>query len=358
MNPPVIHSWAGVRACVVGGTGFLGYQIADRLAVRGAAVRVLAPVATDDHPIHSRTDIEWVVGDVRTAAAKTFADCRAVFQAAGPVQVGIANQAVHLDSHTAGTCALLAALPAGCRLVHTSSLVAIGGTHDGRILDESSPFPNGDLRIEYVRAKRTAEAAALAAATAGADVVVTNPAYLIGPDDFGRSVMGKFCIRVWQGRVPFVTAGGYNVVDVRDAAEGHVLAAERGRTGERYVLGGENLPLKVFVGLLTAAAGLRPRAMPTCPAWLFAAAAGLAEVRGRILGKAPYPSFEHARLNRLSWYASAAKAARELGFAARPVTESIADAFRWHAARRPLTPSRFNRWWFRPPRSAPATPAP
>lgn len=349
MNDLVVDSWRGVRACVIGGTGFLGYQIVNRLLSRMAAVRVLAPDAPPDHPICQRSEVEWIRGDIRdrSALAAAAAGCRVVFQASGPVYVGTAKRVAQLDSHTAGTHALLAALPPTCRLVHTSSLVTIGGTRDGRVLDESSPYPNARLPIEYIRAKRLGEVAALKAAGEGADVVVTNPAYLIGPHDYGKSVMGNFCTRFWRGRIPFAPPGGYNLVDVRDVGEGHVLAAERGRRGERYFLGGENLPLKSFVELLAAAAGYRPRWLPTCPTGLLGCIAALQECRGRLLGKTPYPSFEHVRLNRFTWFATAEKATRELGYSARPVKQSVADAFHWHSSHSPWRTSGFNRWWLR-----------
>jgi dihydroflavonol-4-reductase len=348
MNPPVLESWVGLRACVVGGTGFLGYPIVERLLARGATVRVLAHGAPDKHPIHTRTDIEWVRGDMRdpVTVAKAVSGCRVVFQASGPVHVGTRDRVAGLDPHTTGTKALLAALSPGCRLVHTSSIVAVGGTHDGQVVDESFPFPHTDLNVEYVRAKRAGEEVARASS---ADVIVTNPAYLIGPDDFGKSVMGTFCSRFWRGRIPWAPPGGYNFVDVRDVAEGHVFAAERGRAGQRYLLGGENLPIATFFGLLAEAAGWRPRRILTCPHWLFAVVAAGQEFRGRVVGKSPYPSFEHVRMNRFTWFATSVKAERELGYAARPVADSVADTYRWFTARKPFHLDGLNRWWFRPP---------
>jgi dihydroflavonol-4-reductase len=93
-------------------------------------------------------------------------------------------------------------------------------------------------------------------------VVVTNPGHLIGPDDFEPSVIGRFCIRFWKGRIPLASGGGLNVVDVRDVARGHLLAAEHGRAGHRYILGGENRTFRSFLAKLAAVAGMRPRALP------------------------------------------------------------------------------------------------
>src|SRR5439155_20560421 len=118
------------------------------------------------------------------------------------------------------------------------------------------------LQVDYVRAKRAAEQAALNAARGGQDVVVVNPGYLLGPDDHEPSVMGRMCVRAWKGRLPLAAPGGYNLVDVRDVAVGHLLAAEHGQSGQRYILGGENLRIQDFLRRLATVAGLRPRAGP------------------------------------------------------------------------------------------------
>jgi dihydroflavonol-4-reductase len=357
VNPPVITSWSGLPVCVVGGTGFLGWQVVQKLLTRGATVRVFALPPGADHPIHSHPEVQFIPGDIRDPAATsaTLAGCRVVFQTAGPVSVGGAKAAADLDPHVAGTRTLLDHLPPGCRLIHTSSLVAVGGTRDGTPLSEDTPFPNARLRVAYVHAKREAEQLAVAS---GRDVVVTNPGYLIGPEDYGGSVMGRFCTRFWRGRIPFAPPGGLNLVDVRDAAEGHILTAERGEPGKRYLLGGENLPMGNFLRELAAVAGLRPRWLPTCPWWLFSAFGVGAELRQRLTGREAFPSYEHVRLNRFFWYGTSARAERELGFTARPVRESLRDAFHWHTARQKLVPRGINRWLLRPAAFPPTPPAP
>lgn len=347
MNPPVIASWSSLPVCVVGGTGFLGWQVVQRLLARGAAVRVFALPPPADHPLLNHPEIRFTPGDIRdaNATAAAVAGCRVVFQTAGPVSVGGSKVAAELDPHVAGTRPLLDCLPAGCRLVHTSSLVAVGGTRTGTPLSEDAPFPNERLKVAYVHAKREAEQLALASEK---DVVVTNPGYLIGPEDYGGSVMGRFCTRFWRGRIPFAPPGGLNLVDVRDAAEGHVLAAERGNAGKRYLLGGENLPMRAFLKALAAVAGLRPRWLPACPWWLFSVFGAGAELRQRLTGREAFPSFEHVRLNRFYWYGTSARAERELGYSTRPVAESLRDTFEWHTARQKLAPRGINRWLLRP----------
>src|SRR5262249_32175909 len=139
-----------------------------------------------------------------------------------------------------GTRNVLAAARAAAvrRVVYTSSIVAIGAGPLPRALDETAAWDLGRLRVPYVTSKGLAEEAALAAAGGGLEVVAVNPASVLGPDDFAGSEFGTLCRRFWRGRIPFHFGGGNNFVDVRDVAEGHLLAAQCGRSGERYLLGG------------------------------------------------------------------------------------------------------------------------
>src|SRR5262249_42906303 len=160
-----------------------------------------------------------------------------VFHTAGAVAVWGPAQNKLWSVNVNGAQNVLDAVQANCRLVHTSSLVAVGATLSGVPLTETAPFPAGADVLPYVSSQRAAEERAL---TSDRDVVVTNPAYLVGPEDFEPSIMGRFCIRYWKGRVPFSPPGGLNLVDVRDVACAHLLAAEHGQTGRRYILGGED----------------------------------------------------------------------------------------------------------------------
>jgi dihydroflavonol-4-reductase len=256
-----------------------------------------------------------------------------------------------MGAHPTALESVLVVLPPAARLVLSSSIVAVGGTRRGAVLDETSPFPNGGLRVDYVRAKRAAEESALAAARAGRDLVVVNPGYLFGPDDPGPSVMGQLCVQFWRGRVAFPPPGGINAADVRDVAAGHLLAAERGVAGRRYILGGENVEFPALCAALARAAGLRRiirpsfrPAMPGAGYWIFAS---VAEAAHRLFGKEPIPSFEFVRLHRLRWFVSSARAEAELGYRRRPLAETLADAFAWHAGRTRVSPRGLNRLWLR-----------
>ena len=337
--------WSGVPVCVVGGTGFLGFQIVKQLAAAGASVRSLSLPASSDHPIHNlkNVTVENIELKGSAAARELLAGANFIFQSAGPVGVGKASRNGVMNEHAELTRLLLDARPKDCRLVHTSSIVAVGATRTGNILNEDSLFPAEGFGIEYVRGKREAEELALS----GDNVVVTNPGYLFGPDDFGPSVMGDFCRRYWRGRIPIAPGGGISAVDVRDVAAGHLLAAEKGVSGRRYILAGENLSFREMLRRLSVAAGFHPRLTPRTPTWLMTTLALGAEMRGKVTGKSPFPSFEHARLNRLYWYASSARAERELGFRRRPLSVTLSDAFSWHSSRSPYRLRGFNKWWFR-----------
>jgi dihydroflavonol-4-reductase len=347
-------AWAGRRVCVTGGTGFLGSHLVRALVGLGADVTVLALPPRSGTAVPLPNEIDLIYGDIRDAGAvrRAVAGCSLVFHTAGLVAVwgpdlGLLD-AVHCD----GTRNVLALAPPGARVVHTSSIVAVGASRTQRPVDEDSPFTLDHAGLSYVRAKRAAEALALEAAAAGRDVVVTNPTYLVGPDDFEGSVMGRFCQRVWKGRLPLAPPGGVNLADVRDVAAGHLLAAEQGRAGRRYILGGEDHTFAVLIRLLARAAGCRPWTTPRVPGWAVTAVAGLAELRALLTGREPYPSFGHVRLNRYYWFASSDRARRELGYHARPLRETLTDAYHWHQGREPYILRGLNRWWMRPRRAA------
>jgi len=337
--------WNGAPVCVLGGNGFLGRNLVRALLAKGARVVTLSlpgPVLEPHAHLDART------GDVadRAAVRNACADARVVFLAAGPVGVG-GSHARGMTTHTSAVSVVAEAAPPGARIVLTSSIVAVGATRRGTVLNEESPFPNANLRVQYVRAKRAAEEEALARGA-----VVVNPGYLFGPDDPGPSVMGELCLQFWRGRVALPPPGGISCADVRDVAEGHLLAAERGAPGRRYILSGENVRFTDLFAALARAGKLRravlPSFRPAAPGWAYWCLAAASELGAKLSGKNPVPSFEFVRMFRLCWFVSSERARTELGHAPRPLAETLRDAFEWHAARTRVVPRGLNRVWLRP----------
>jgi len=347
---PDIGFWYGKRVCVTGGTGFLGFTIVRQLVALDSHVRSLSLEPPAAHPLFSLGSVERFVGDIRRASLvhEACQGCDVIFHTAGPVAVwGPALPQVR-EIHVTGTRNVLEAAPARARVVHTSSVVAVGASN-GRSLTEDDPWNLPRLRVDYVQAKRAAEELALASAGQERDVVVVNPAFLAGPEDYGSSALGRFCLRFWKGRIPWIPANGLNLVDVRDVAVGHLLAAERGHSGRRYILGGENVSFLALMQLLASVAGMRPRHIGRMPSWIEWVVAAAAELRAAIRHRESYPSFQHARLNRFTWFYDSSRAREELGFHPRPLAASLRECYHWFAARRSIGELRgIPRLWMRP----------
>ncbi len=331
VNP---HFWAGKRVCVTGGTGFLGRHLVESLRALTPHIRILGlpPAAPELDGWLEGWDC--VLGDIRDAAVvrRAITDCDVVFHAAGTIAMhGPALKQIHAI-HVVGTQNVLQALPPEARLVHTSSVMAVGASVSRTLLTEESPFELARLRVDYVHAKRAAEELALAAARRGLDVTVVNPSFLLGPNNFEIRGIMQTCVRFWRGKVPLIPPGGMNCVDVRDVARGHLLAAEHGRAGRRYILGGDNPTMGELVRLLAEVRGLRPRWRPPLPLWLFGALAWGAELRAGLLKREPYPSLHQYRLSRLYWFYSSARAQVELGYRARPLRQTLVDVHEWACA--------------------------
>lgn len=340
--------WNQRRVLVTGGTGFLGYHLCKLLCDQGARVRSFALPVSHDHVIHS-LPIDLREGDIRDSDAvqRTISGCDFVFHSAGNVAVWGPGLAVMHDIHVNGTRNVLMAAGKDIPVVHTSSITAVGATHHGDVLNEDAPFRLQNLKVHYVHAKRNAEQLALEH-----NAIVLNPGYLIGPDDYESSVMGKFCDRVWKGKMALAAPGGYNLVDVRDVAQGHLLAAECGQPGRRYILGGTNLDLQTFMQLLVHVADMSPRAMPRLPMAALWFAAGCAELRALKTKREPYPSFQHVRLNRYRWFVSSDRAKNELGYQPRSIEKSIRDTWAWYSERKSIQLRGMTKWWMRPKQAA------
>ncbi|HTS73714.1 MAG TPA: NAD-dependent epimerase/dehydratase family protein [Gaiellaceae bacterium] len=307
---------------ITGATGFLGQHLARLLVDRGDRVRVLARPGTPPGALRE-LDAEIVEGDVREGGGlpRAAAGCELVFHLAGIVSHERRRlpemRAVNVDA----TRRLLASVEPTARVVHVSSVAAIGpASSPHRPADEQQEFPAAAARLPYAATKREGELLALEAAAAGLDVVVANPGFLLGPGDLHR--VSTWPVHAYlAGKLRFTTRGGLSFVDVRDVAHGLVALADRGRAGERTILTAEagNLGWPAFFELIASVSGLRRRTVPL-PVTLAVAAAAL-----------PGPvSPDQVRAASNWWFYTPAKAERELGFRTRPLAETIADTIADH----------------------------
>jgi dihydroflavonol-4-reductase len=314
------------RTLVTGGTGFIGSHVARALAARGDELRLLIRRGARTEHL-ADLDYGRVTGDVtdRRAVRRAMKGVDRVFHVAGTTSLRVADHDRVFDVNLGGTRNVLeAAYDAGVeRMVHTSSVAAIGPALPGKTADETQPFTAGELGIAYVNAKHEAEVEALRYAAKGLDVVCVNPTFVLGPDAPTRSSMG-LVRRFLSRQIPVYVDGGLNIVDVRDVATGHLLADEKGKAGERYILGGRNFTLQRLFADLSRISGVAPPAM-RLPAPL---AVGGVDAMRRI--GIPLPvSREEIRSATLWWTYRSTKAKNELGFQARPHEETLEDAVRW-----------------------------
>jgi dihydroflavonol-4-reductase len=320
---------------VTGATGFVGSAVARALLARGHRVRVLARPGGDRRNI-AGLGVEVAEGDLGDAAslARAAAGCRFVMHVAADYRIWVPDEEAMLRANVIGTRAMMrAALEAGVeRVVHCSSVAALGLTADGTPADEETPVSEAEIVGIYKKSKFRAEQAVLAMVReAGLPAVIVNPAAPIGPRDIKPTPTGRMVADAASGKVPAYIDTGLCVVHVDDVAEGHVLALERGRIGERYILGGENLALRDLLALVTRAAG-RPAPRIRLPAPLLWPVALACEGLARVAGIEPVVTRDHLRMAHKRMFFSHAKAARELGFAPRPAEAAVADAVAWFRA--------------------------
>ena len=321
-----MFSWIGRKVAITGATGFVGSHAALELRRQGAEVVALVRATSNVHRLRA-AGIACQVASLEDTSelAHCLAGCDLVIHVAGAVGFDGAWE-TYYRVNVQGTRNLLeAARQAGVRrLVHTSSIVAVGASDTAASLDEKARWNLRSQRVPYVTTKRWAEECALAA-NGKLEVVVVNPASVIGPDDFTDSEFGKLCKRFWKGRVPIYFGGGNNYIDVRDVAQGIRLAAERGRPEERYLLTGENRTYHAFFcDLCRTARQTIPRLrLPDALATVIGYVNDHVRRRGT---KPPSLSSAQAALLGLYFYFDASKARRELGFGSRPLAQSLADA--------------------------------
>ncbi|RMG10112.1 MAG: NAD-dependent epimerase/dehydratase family protein [Planctomycetota bacterium] len=329
-----------MEALVTGGTGFIGSHIVRALRGEGWAVRCLVRSSSPREQL-ADLEVRFVDGDVRDLASLREASrgCDAVFHAAAYYALWSRDDEAFTSINVEGTRKVLeAARSEGVRrVVYTSSVSCIGEAPPGGLADEDTPCTPEDLCGAYKRTKYEAERVALAAAADGQEVVVVNPASVIGPGDVKPTPTGKIIVDFMEGRMPFYLDTGLNFVDVRDVAQGHLLAYERGRSGRRYILGNRegNKSLREFLAVLGEVCGRRPPRfkIPYGVAWMAGAVSTF--VADTITHRPPGVPLNGVRMARHRMFFDPSRAVRELGLPQTPLRTTLEDAVAWfreHAA--------------------------
>jgi dihydroflavonol-4-reductase len=312
---------------VTGASGFLGWHVARALLERGYSVRALLRNGSRIDQL----DVERVAGDLRDPASlrMAVAGCGLVFHVAADYRLWAKDTDELYKSNVEGTRHLLqAARDAGVeRVVYTSTVGCIG-IPQGGLGAEQMPVSLGDMSGHYKRSKFLAEQAALEFASDGLPVVIVNPTAPVGEHDVKPTPTGKIVRDFLTGGMPAFIDTGLNVVDVRDVAEGHLLACEHGRPGERYILGAENLTLaQILQKLARITGGKAPWVrLPYPVAWL--AGAG-STAWARLTGEPPRVPLEAVRMARTKMWVTHQKAERELGFRPGPADAALKRAVEW-----------------------------
>ena len=320
-----------MRVLVTGGTGFVGSQIVAALVRRGDTVRVLRR-ASSSLVVLDGLEIEHFLGDVLEpeAVARAVTGCDLVFHAAAVASYWRAQREQVYRVNVEGTRIVMAAcLAAGVpRVVHTSSVAAIGIPRDGRPADETAAFDAVSATFVYADSKHRAEAVVLQAVARGLPAVIVNPGAVYGAGDHNL-ISGSMVLEFARRSVPLVPAGGLCVADVEAVVQGHLVAAERGRVGERYILGGENLTYLEIATDICAVVGRRPP-RATVPAWTLPPAALAVDALNRLHIGPPVVSGEQIRMAGLNVFYDSAKAVRELSYPLLPFRGAVETAYRWY----------------------------
>jgi len=315
-------------ALVTGANGFVGSHVVRALLARGGRVRVLVRENADVRAL-AGLDVEVMLGDLRyfDSVERVVAGCDEVYHVAADYRLWLTDPASMYATNLEGTQHVLrAATRAGVsRIVHTSTVGALGIPHGG-IGREDTPSSLAAMTGHYKRSKYMAEQAALEAARAGAPVVIVNPSTPIGALDFKPTPTGRIIVDFLNRRMPAYVETGLNIVDVKDVARGHLLAAERGRIGEKYILGGENLTLKEFLGRLAAISGLPAPMMRIPYAVAFGYALGAEAVARTVTRRAPRASLTEVRMSRKRMFFDSSKARVELGYSHGPIDPALTAA--------------------------------
>ena len=322
-----------MKAFVTGGTGFVGSAVIRKLLADGHTVRALMRTGANTRMLDG-LPIEHVNGDLSDASVlqQAMTGCDWVFHVAALYAYWGYSWDEFYQSNVDGTRRVLeAAARSGVqRIVHTSSIASLGIPRDGSLGTEDTPVTLKDMLSDYKRSKFLAEEVVCEFVAKGLPVVTVNPAAPVGVGDHKPTQTGKMIVDFLNGRMPAYVDTGLTVVDVDDVAEGHMLAMEKGKIGERYILGGENLSLKQVLDLLSEVSG-RPEVRARIPravalAWAYVDT-GLARLNPKHI---PAATPAAVRVSSKKEYFSSAKAMRELGYTFIPAREALRKAVEWY----------------------------
>jgi dihydroflavonol-4-reductase len=310
----------------------VGSHVATVLAEQGAELRLLVRTGSDPKNIQE-LNADRVIGDLCDPESidRAMAGCDVVFHVAADYRLWVRDPAQMYRANVEGTQTILQAARKNRvrRVVYTSSVATMGFTVKNLPVDESSPVSLENMIGHYKRSKYMAEEVAIAAGRDGIDVVVVNPSTPVGEQDIKPTPTGRIVVDFLKKKFPAYVDTGLNLVDVRQCARGHVAALEKGRSGERYILGGENLTLKQILDKLAAITGL-PSPRVRLP-YAVALASGVVDtvVTGVVLRREPRVTLDAVRMGRNKMFVSSLKAERELGWKAVPVDAALRRAVQW-----------------------------
>jgi dihydroflavonol-4-reductase len=324
-----------LKAFITGATGFLGSHVARVLTEQGAELRLLVRPTSDLRNI-ADLNADRVVGDLRDPPSieKALAGCQFVFHVAADYRLWVRDPKEMYRSNVEGTRTLLeVARKQGVRrVVYTSSVATMGFsslTNSSNPANEQNPVGIDDMIGHYKRSKFMAEQVAIDAAKSGSHVVIVNPTTPIGERDIKPTPTGRIVVDFLKRKFPAYVETGLNLVDATECARGHVQALEKGRPGERYILGGENLTLKEILDRLAKITGLKS---PTVKLpYFFALATGVVDemITGRLLGREPRATIDAVRMGHKMMFVSSGKAEKELGWKTVPVDAALRRSVDW-----------------------------
>jgi dihydroflavonol-4-reductase len=324
-----------LKIFITGATGFVGSHVAHELARRGADLRILVrSTSKTDNLADLKADL--ITGDLLQVESlrSALSGCDAVMHVAADYRLWVTDPEKMLAVNVTGTRDLLrlAREQNVPRVVYTSSVATMGFFSDGRIADEATPVSLANMIGHYKRSKYLGEQEAIAAARDGQHVMILNPTTPIGPADSKPTPTGRIVVDFLKRKFPAYMNTGLNLVDVAQVAKTHADALDRGRPGERYILGGENLTLKQMLDKMSAITGLPSPTLrvPHGVAMMFAV--WDQTVTGKLRGKEPRATVEAVRMGKKMMFVSSAKAERELGFRVVPVYPALRSAIEWFRA--------------------------